>query len=88
MKIFLFQTIQFNINTQFKCKYNLIVKNISISSYSVSSNNSVLLHIVLLKCQIAFLKFTSCDNQALVCVCVCVCVCVPVGHEVNFVNEV
>ena len=24
------------------------------------------LHIVLLKCQIAFLKFTSCDNQALV----------------------
>ena len=25
-----------------------------------------LLHIVLLKCQIAFLKFTSCDNQALV----------------------
>ena len=31
--------------------------------------NRVLLHIVLLKCphvQIAFLKFTSCDNQALV----------------------
>ena len=25
-----------------------------------------LLHIVLIKCQIAFLKFTSCDNQALV----------------------
>ena len=25
----------------------------------------ILLHIVLLKCQIAFLKFTSCDNQAL-----------------------
>ena len=31
--------------------------------------NRTLLHIVLLKCthvQIAFLKFTSCDNQALV----------------------
>ena len=28
--------------------------------------NIILLHIVLLKCQIAFLKFTSCDNQALV----------------------
>ena len=29
--------------------------------------NRILLHIVLLKCpgQIAFLKFTSCDNQAL-----------------------
>ena len=27
--------------------------------------NTILLHIVLLKCQIAFLKFTSCDNQAL-----------------------
>ena len=26
---------------QFKCKYSLIVKNISISSYSVLSNNSV-----------------------------------------------
>ena len=35
MKIFLFQTIQFGISTQFKYKYSLIVKNISISSYSV-----------------------------------------------------
>ena len=30
-----FQTIQFSISTQFKCKYSLIVKNNSISSYSV-----------------------------------------------------
>ena len=30
-----FQTIQFTISTQFKCKYSLIVKNISISSHSV-----------------------------------------------------
>ena len=30
-----FKTIQFSINMQFKCKYSLIVKNISISSYSV-----------------------------------------------------
>ena len=30
-----FQTIQFSITTQFKCKYSLIVKNTSISSYSV-----------------------------------------------------
>ena len=30
-----FQIIQFSISTQFKCKYNLIVKNISISNYSV-----------------------------------------------------
>ena len=35
MKIILFQTIQFSISTQFKCKYSLIVKNIPISSYSV-----------------------------------------------------
>ena len=34
-KTVLFQTIQFSISTQFKCKYGLIVKNISISSYSV-----------------------------------------------------
>ena len=31
----LFQTIQFSISMQFKCKYSLIVKNLSISSYSV-----------------------------------------------------
>ena len=29
-----FQTIQFSLSTQLKCKYSLIVKNISISSYS------------------------------------------------------
>ena len=34
-KIVQFKTIQFNISTQFKYKYSLIVKNISISSYSV-----------------------------------------------------
>ena len=31
----LFKIIQFSMSTQFKCKYGLIVKNISISSYSV-----------------------------------------------------
>ena len=30
-----FQKIQFSISTQFKCWYSSIVKNISISSYSV-----------------------------------------------------
>ena len=30
-----FQTIHFSIRTQFKSKYSLIVKNISISNYSV-----------------------------------------------------
>ena len=34
-KTVLFQTIQFSISTQFKCKFSLILKNISISSYSV-----------------------------------------------------
>ena len=34
------QTILFSISIQFKCKYSLIVKNISISSYSVFSNSS------------------------------------------------
>ena len=34
-KTVLFQIIQFNTITQFKCKYGLIVENISISSYSV-----------------------------------------------------
>ena len=35
MKIVLFQTIQFRKSTQLKCKFTQIVKNISISSYSV-----------------------------------------------------
>ena len=35
MKTVPFQTIQFSISTQFKCKYCLIVQNISISAYSV-----------------------------------------------------
>ena len=30
-----FQIIQFSISMQFKCKYSLIAKNTSISSYSV-----------------------------------------------------
>ena len=29
-------------------------------------SNRILLHIILLECQIVFLKFTNCDNQALV----------------------
>ena len=35
MKIVLFQTVLFSISMQFKCKYSLIVKNISMWSYSV-----------------------------------------------------
>ena len=35
LKTVQFQTIQFSISTQFKCKYGLIVKNISISNNSV-----------------------------------------------------
>ena len=34
-KTVLFQMIQFSISPQFKCKYSLIVKNISFSTYSV-----------------------------------------------------
>ena len=35
LKTFQFQIIQFSLSTQFKYKYSLIMKNISISSYSV-----------------------------------------------------
>ena len=40
-KTVLFLIIQLSISTQFKRKYGLIAKNISISSYLVYSNNSV-----------------------------------------------
>ena len=36
-----FQTIQFSMSMQFKFKDNLIVKNLSISSYLLYANNSV-----------------------------------------------
>ena len=39
-KIVLFQIIQFSMRTQFKCKYILIVKNISSYSVKWSSSNS------------------------------------------------
>ena len=39
-KTVLFEIIQLSMSTQFKCKYGLIVKNVSISSYSAYSNNS------------------------------------------------
>ena len=35
LKTVQFQIIQFSISTQFKYKYSLIVKNVSISSYSI-----------------------------------------------------
>ena len=39
----------------------------SIGFYGIfSKHKTILLHIILLKCQIAVLKFTSCDNQVLV----------------------
>ena len=43
MQIILFQTVQFRISTQFKCKYSLTAPNISISRYSIKSDwaNSV-----------------------------------------------
>ena len=46
------------------------------------SKNRILLHIVLIKCphvQIAFLKFTSCDNQALVG-------CIPIASVAVHLN--
>ena len=44
MKIVLFQTIQFRISAKFKYKCGLIVKNISISNYSV--NQAVLIQLI------------------------------------------
>ena len=37
------EIIQFSISTQFRCKYGLIIKNISISSYSIQFSISMLL---------------------------------------------
>ena len=42
----------------------LSIPYVSVAFFQVQ--NRILLHIVLLKCQIAFLKLTTCDNQTLV----------------------
>ena len=39
-----FQIIQFSINTQFKCKYSLIVKNISI--FAIQFSQAVLIQLI------------------------------------------
>ena len=49
-----FQIIQFCISTQFKCKYSLIVKNISGSSYSVL----FLVHVKTVPCQTIHFKYS------------------------------
>ena len=52
----------------------------SICFYGIFSKfKTILLHIVLLKCQIAFLKFTRCDNQALVG-------CIPIAAVAVYLN--
>ena len=50
---------------------------VSVAFFQVS--NRILLHIILLKCQIAFLKFSNCDNQALVG-------CIPIAAVAVYLN--
>ena len=50
---------------------------VSVAFFQVK--NRILLHNVLLKCQIAFLKFTSSDNQALVG-------CIPIAAVGVYLN--
>ena len=64
MKIVLFQTIQFSISTQFKCKYRLIVKNVSISSFSVYSSSSNSANSVVYKYRF-FLLTVKCQNSSI-----------------------
>ena len=54
-------------------KANWIISSVSVASFQVW--NRILLHILLLKCQIAFLKITSSKNQALLG-------CIPIPAEV------
>ena len=44
MKIVLFQTIQFKISTQFKCKYSLIVKTFLF--LAIQSSQAVLIQLI------------------------------------------
>ena len=56
-----------NTDARFMQDVQKVVWNIPYVSVTFfSSINRILLYIIFLKCQIAFLKFTSCDNQALV----------------------
>ena len=57
-------TIQNSISTQFKCKYSLTVKNISISSHSVESSSSNSANSVQYKCRF-YLHKVQCQNSSM-----------------------
>ena len=59
MKIVLFQTIQISIILHFKCKYSLIVKNISTSSYSV------LIQLIQFSISTDFVYTVKCQNSSI-----------------------
>ena len=59
-----FQIIQFSKSMQFECKYSLIVKNISISSYSVSSSSSNSVISVYYKYKFC-LHWVTCQNSSM-----------------------
>ena len=52
MKVVLFQTIQFRISTQFKCKYGLIVKTFLFQAFQFSQ--AVLIQLILFRIRTDF----------------------------------
>ncbi len=62
-KIVPFQTIQFGITTQFKSKYSLIVKNISISA--IQFIQTILIKIIQFSIRKDFLYTQLCQNSSI-----------------------
>ena len=59
MKIVLFQTIQFRISTQFKCKYSLIVKNYS------QFSQAVIIQLIPFSISTDFVYTVKCQNSSI-----------------------
>ena len=59
-----FQTIQLRISTQFKCKYSLIVKNISISK-TIQFIQTVLIQTIQFSISTDFVHTVTCQNSSI-----------------------
>ena len=64
MKLVLFQTIQFRISTQFKCKFSLIVKK-SFLFQAIQFSQTVLIQVIQFSISADFVYTVKCQNSSI-----------------------
>ena len=64
MKLVLFQTIQFSVSTQFKCKYKLIVKKTFLFQ-ACKFNQAILIQLIQFSISTDFVYTVKCQNSSI-----------------------